>query len=88
MDGLWRAHDDWGLKNRPAEEVRIAPIPPQRVAILRQHLDTFGTTEDGRRFTNERGGVMEVSTYCRIWQEARELAHPRVAVVSPLAARP
>ncbi|MFF4904931.1 tyrosine-type recombinase/integrase [Streptomyces sp. NPDC001260] len=81
-------HDDRGLKNRPAEEVRPVPIPPQLVAILRQHLDTFGTADDGRMFTNERGGVVGSSTYYRVWQEARLLALPPAAVASPLAARP
>jgi integrase len=81
-------HDDRGLKNRPAEEVRLVPIPPQLVAILQQHLDTFGTAEDGRLFTNERGGVVGSSTYYRVWQEARALALPPAAVASPLAARP
>ncbi|MFJ9742532.1 tyrosine-type recombinase/integrase [Streptomyces sp. NPDC101166] len=81
-------HDDRGLKNRPAEEVRPVPIPPQLVATLRQHLDTFGTAEDGRLFTNERGGVVGSSTYYRVWQEARPLALPPAAVASPLAARP
>jgi integrase len=81
-------HDDRGLKNRPAEEVRLVPVPPQLVTILRQHLDTFGTAEDGRLFTNERGGVVGSSTYYRVWQEARALALPPAAVASPLAARP
>ncbi|MFF4589707.1 tyrosine-type recombinase/integrase [Streptomyces sp. NPDC001388] len=81
-------HDDRGLKNRSAEEVRPVPIPPQLVAILRQHLDTFGTADDGRLFTNERGGVVGSSTYYRVWQEARLLALPPAAVASPLAARP
>ncbi|MEU3285097.1 tyrosine-type recombinase/integrase [Streptomyces longwoodensis] len=81
-------HDDRGLKNRPAEEVRLVPVPPQLVTLLRQHLDTFGTAEDGRLFTNERGGVVGSSTYYRVWQEARALALPPAAVASPLAARP
>ncbi|MZD58847.1 tyrosine-type recombinase/integrase [Streptomyces sp. SID5606] len=81
-------HDDRGLKNRPAEEVRLVPIPPQLVAILKRHLDTFGTAEDGRLFTNERGGVVGSSTYFRVWQEARVFALPPAAVASPLAARP
>ncbi|KOV75996.1 integrase [Streptomyces sp. NRRL WC-3723] len=81
-------HDDRGLKNRPAEEVRLVPIPPQLVTILRQHLDTFGAADDGRLFTNERGGVVGSSTYYRVWQEARALALPPAAVASPLAARP
>jgi integrase len=73
---------------RPAEEVRLVPIPPQLVTILRQHLGTFDTAEDGRLFTNERGGVVGSSTYYRVWQEARALALPPTAVASPLAARP
>ncbi|GHD40942.1 integrase [Streptomyces galbus] len=81
-------HDDRGLKNRPAEEVRLVPVPPQLVTLLREHLDTFGTAEDGRLFTNERGGVVGSSTYYRVWQEARALALPPAAVASPLAARP
>lgn len=81
-------HDERGLKNRPAEEVRLVPIPPQLVGILRQHLDAFGTADDGRLFTNERGGVVGSSTYYRVWQEARTLALPPAAVASPLAARP
>ncbi|CAL9311981.1 Tyrosine recombinase XerC [Streptomyces sp. SudanB91_2054] len=81
-------HDDRGLKNRPSEEVRLVPVPPQLVTLLRQHLDTFGTAEDGRLFTNERGGVVGSSTYYRVWQEARALALPPAAVASPLAARP
>ncbi|MFJ6523990.1 tyrosine-type recombinase/integrase [Streptomyces longwoodensis] len=81
-------HDDRGLKNRPSEEVRLVPVPPQLVTLLQQHLDTFGTAEDGRLFTNERGGVVGSSTYYRVWQEARALALPPAAVASPLAARP
>ena len=64
-----------------------AAVPPQLVAILRQHLDTFGTAEDRRLFTNERGGVVGSSTYYRLWQKARALALPPAAVASPLVAR-
>lgn len=81
-------HDDRGLKNRPVEEVRLVPIPPQLVAILREHLATFGTAADGRLFTNERGGVVGSSTYYRAWQEARMIALPPAVVASLLAARP
>ncbi|WP_406084995.1 hypothetical protein [Streptomyces virginiae] len=37
------SHDDRGLKNRSAEEVRRVPIPPQLVAVLQDHVETFGT---------------------------------------------
>lgn len=80
------SHDGRGLKNRPAEDVRRVPIPPQLVAILSEHLDTFGAAADGRLFYSEGGGVVASSTYSRAWQEARTL--PPAAVASPLARRP
>ncbi|MFE0675565.1 tyrosine-type recombinase/integrase [Streptomyces sp. NPDC058867] len=82
------SHDDRGLKNRPAEEVRPVPIPPQLVSMLREHLDTFGTASDGRLYYSEGGGVVASSTYSRAWQEARTLALPPTVVASPLARRP
>lgn len=82
------SHDDRGLKNRPAEDVRRVPIPPQLVAILSEHLDTFGAAADGRLFYSEGGGVVASSTYSRAWQEARTLAFPPATVASPLARRP
>ncbi|MFJ6837602.1 tyrosine-type recombinase/integrase [Streptomyces sp. NPDC091209] len=82
------SHDDRGLKNRPAEDVRRVPIPPQLVAILSEHLDTFGTAADGRLFYSEGGGVVASSTYWRAWQEARTLALSPAAVASPLGRRP
>ncbi|MFC9673878.1 tyrosine-type recombinase/integrase [Streptomyces sp. NPDC056949] len=82
------SHDDRGLKNRPAEDVRRVPIPPRLVSVLREHLDTFGTATDGRLFYSEGGGVVASSTYWRAWQESRLLALPPAAVASPLARRP
>ncbi|MFF5857127.1 hypothetical protein ACFY8B_16050 [Streptomyces sp. NPDC012751] len=64
------------------------PIPPQLVAVLREHLATFGTAEDGRLFFSERGSVVPSSTYYRVWQEARLLALPPAVAASPLASRP
>lgn len=82
------SHDDRGLKNRSAEDVRRVPIPPQLVVMLREHLDAFGAAADGRLFYSEGGGVVASSTYWRAWQEARTLALPPAAVASPLARRP
>ncbi|MEU6319240.1 site-specific integrase [Streptomyces sp. NPDC047009] len=81
-------HDDRGLKNRPSEDVRRVPLPPQLVAAFRDHLGTFGTAEDGRLFFSEKGAVVPSSTYYRVWQEARLLALPPVVAASPLATRP
>lgn len=30
------------------------PIPPQRVAVLRDHITTFGMTDDGRLDFSEK----------------------------------
>ncbi len=59
-------HDDRGLKNRPAEDVRRAPIPPQLVAMLHDHLATFGTAEDGRLFFSEKGSVAVLDLLPRV----------------------
>ncbi|GGO92636.1 hypothetical protein GCM10012280_43250 [Wenjunlia tyrosinilytica] len=64
------------------------PIPPHLVAVLREHLATFGTADDGRLFFSEKGSVVPSSTYYRVWQEARLLALPPAVAASPLASRP
>jgi integrase len=81
-------HDRRGLKAREAKSDRPVPIPPVLVAILRAHLETFGTAKEGRVFGNERGDVVGSSTYWRVWEEAREYALPPGRVDSPLAGRP
>ncbi|MFE4087050.1 hypothetical protein [Streptomyces sp. YIM B13502] len=64
-------NDDRGLKNRPTEDVRRVPIPPHLVAVLREHLATFGTADDGRLFFSEKGSVVPSWIYYRVWHEAR-----------------
>ncbi|MCX5324297.1 tyrosine-type recombinase/integrase [Streptomyces sp. NBC_00120] len=81
-------HDRRGLKAREASTDRPVPIPPVLVAVLRAHLNEFGTAMEGRVFGNERGGVVGSSTYWRVWEEAREYALPPERVASPLAGRP
>ncbi len=86
--GTGAVHDHRGLKNRPANETRVIPIPPRLVRMLREHLDTFGEAKDGRLFANERGGVVASTTYWRVWDEARCLALTSEQAASPLAGRP
>ncbi|WP_395110573.1 tyrosine-type recombinase/integrase [Actinomadura sp. SCN-SB] len=81
-------HDPRGLKQRPTNAARIVPIPPRLVAILKAHIEEFGTAEDGRLFRNERGGILGASTCSRAWEEARQLALTPAQVESPLAGRP
>ncbi|MGW7483491.1 tyrosine-type recombinase/integrase [Nonomuraea muscovyensis] len=82
------AHEERGLKHRGANDVRVVPIPPELVKILRQHIADFGVSEDGRLFRSERGGVVASTAYTEVWQEARTLALTPAQVASPLARRP
>lgn len=86
--GTGEAHDDRGLKNRAANDVRPVPLPPQLVEIWQQSVDTFGTADDGRLFFTERGKVVGSSAYWRVWSMAREFGLPPELVKSPLAKRP
>ncbi len=45
VDRSGERHDRPGLKAREAKSDRPVPIPPVLVAILRAHLDTFGTAK-------------------------------------------
>jgi len=83
-----KAHDDRGLKHRAQGEGRVVPIPPELVAMLREHIDEFGVHKDGRLFRTRRGGVISIGTYCQVWKEARVLALTPEQLASPLAARP
>jgi len=64
------------------------PIPPELVAILRQHIDTFSPASDGRIFASERGHVVASTAISDVWAEARTLALTPGQVASPLAGRP
>jgi integrase len=81
-------HERRGLKSREAAEDRPVPIPPPLVAMLREHLQLFGTAKDARLFTNERGGLVGSSTYWRVWRDARHLALPPDLQASILGGRP
>jgi integrase len=80
--------DRRGLKQREPDAVRLVPIPPALVKILRAHIDQFGVAEDGRLFRNERDGIIGSTTYSRVWEEARHIAFTPAQVASPLAGRP
>ncbi|GAQ73819.1 tyrosine-type recombinase/integrase [Streptomyces reticuliscabiei] len=83
-----KPHDSRGLKARAPGTERPVPIPPVLVAMLRAHLEEFGTAKDGRLFQNERGGLVGASCYWRVWHEARLYAFPPRKVASPLARKP
>ncbi len=81
-------HDRRGLKMRDPDADRPVPIPPVLVAMLRAHLNEFGTAGDGRVFHNERGGLVGSTSYYRVWVEARQYAFPEPKLHSPLAENP
>jgi integrase len=76
------------LKWRARKEVRVVPIPPELVKILRTHLKRFGAASDGRLFRTTSGGYYTRSAYYRVWQEARTYAVSPAVADSPLVARP
>ena len=63
-----------GLKHRPDGTVRVVPVPPVLVGLLRQHLREYGTAPDGRLFRGARSGMLSESTYGRAWHAARDIA--------------
>ena len=73
-------HEERGLKHRADVAIRPVPIPPELVAILREHLAEFGTAPDGRLFQTRRGGVLG-SSYSDAWASARTLALTPVQVL-------
>ncbi|MEU9208666.1 hypothetical protein AB0D27_12115 [Streptomyces sp. NPDC048415] len=46
-----KPYEERQLKHRARRAVRPVPIPPVLVAILRAHLDAFGTAPEGRLFS-------------------------------------
>ena len=83
-----RRREERELKHRARGETRSVPCPPPLAALLRAHVERFGTAEDGRLFRGVRGGELAESTYCRVWRKAREHALSPAEVASPLARRP
>ncbi|MEV8056378.1 site-specific integrase [Streptomyces antimycoticus] len=77
-----------GLKRRARKATRTVPIPPVLVRMLREHVETYGTAEDGRLFRAHRGGHVLSKEYGEIWQAARLAVLPEEEAKTPLAERP
>lgn len=81
--------EERSLKRRPDGAVRVVPIPPQLVDILRGHLDRFGTTADGRLFRGLKDGQpVNPTVYTDAWKRARVIGLSPEQATSPLAGRP
>ena len=81
-------HDRRGLKHRSRKAVRLVPIPPELVAMLRWHIEAYGSAPDGRLFRTLRGGLVQESGYGEVWARARRAALPPAAAASLMAKRP
>jgi hypothetical protein len=58
------------------------------VAILKAHIEEFGTAEDGRLLPQRARRHPRGLSHSRAWEEARQLAFTPAQVESPLAGRP
>lgn len=77
-----------GLKARNRGDGRPVPCPPELVALLRDHIERYGTSADGLVFTGEKDGPIPLITYTRVWRAARATAFTEETCLTPLARRP
>ena len=82
------SHEHRGLKHRPDGAIRMVPVPPVLVAMLRAHVTAYGSAPDGRLFRGTRGGPLSGSVYGRAWQSARALVLGPELAASGIARRP
>jgi integrase len=75
------------LKHRPKKTTRTVPICPDLVALLRTHLEKFGTGPGGLLFTGLRSDELSATTYRRSWVKARKSVLTPEEQKSPLAKR-
>ncbi|WP_194906193.1 tyrosine-type recombinase/integrase [Catenulispora rubra] len=76
------------LKHRDASESRTVPAHPQLVAHLRNHIERFGTAEDGRLFVRANGGDIRYGSFAGIWSRARRAVLTDAQFETPLGKRP
>lgn len=69
-----QSHDKRGLKHCNPKESRTIPIPPRLVALLRAHIEFYGTTKDGRLFRTVTGNRIGGHAYKSTWNSARRIA--------------
>lgn len=76
------------MKHRPKGQSRTVPACPDLVKILREHIKTYGTADDGRLFSREDGEKIRPATYAKIWADTRADVLTPVQYNSPLGKRP
>ncbi|QFY06143.1 tyrosine-type recombinase/integrase [Nonomuraea phyllanthi] len=93
VGALWtdtgERHEKKGLKHRAATAVRVVPIPPALVAILRDYLSDFDPAPDGRLFYDGPDhGYFRARHYQDVWRRARKAALSDAERASHVARRP
>jgi integrase len=90
--GTDSVHQDRGLKHRPRNATRRAPVPPELVTMLDAHIDRYKIKQSGRLFVVRKGlrpgRPIASSTYTRAWRNARQDAFTPAQQNSPLAKVP
>jgi integrase len=91
-------HEHRGLKGRNKgrpntdargrRPTRRVPIPPELVALLREHITRFGPGPGGRLFRSENGYPIQPSTWWRVWQKTRAFSFTPAQAATPLLSRP
>jgi integrase len=82
------SRDDRPLKQREEGEIRSVPCPPEQTRLFWEHLEQFGTGDDGRLFVGVQGRPLATITYRRAWRHARRQAFTEAEHRSPLAGTP
>ncbi|MFC8506310.1 site-specific integrase [Streptomyces sp. NPDC057411] len=83
-----KSHNERGLKHRARKTVRVVPIPPVFVRMVRRHITQFGVAADGRIFRAVNGGRATSNEYTEVWQAAREEVLTALELATELAEVP
>jgi integrase len=75
------------LKHRPPGEIRMVPVYPELVALLREHVRKYPPRRDGLVFIGPRGGHSD-RAYLKVFHQARDAAFSKGGLTSLLARRP
>lgn len=82
-----KARERRELKHRAVGSIRVVPLHPDLVAMLRSHLERFPNTTQ-YVFRGPRGGAISDSAYLPYFHRARAEAFTSAEASSPLAAVP
>jgi integrase len=75
-------------KGGPRNAIRRVPIPPVLVVMLREHIEQYGTSDEGLLFRTYRDALYQPSTLWQVLEMARVRAFTEAQIASPLARKP